>query len=173
MSAEQPRQPDPSAGLEALYLEAADRMRDLPVYNAALRVQAVGFAPCNGHWLGVVVTPWFMNLTIAPCDAGSWQSLPVGGKRRIRFPAGDYEFIGSKDPQFGEFQTCSLFSPMQDFADHDTASLVARLALQALLDPAHAEPAPAPAAANAAGPQGLSKRNFLRGRLGQAAVDTD
>jgi [NiFe] hydrogenase assembly HybE family chaperone len=166
-------QPNPSAGLEALYLEAADRMRALPVYNAALRVQAVGFAPWQGHWLGVVVTPWFMNLTIAPGDAGKWQSLPVGGKRHIRFPAGDYEFIGSKDPRLGEFQTCSLFSPMHDFADHDTASLVARLALEALLDPAQAEPAPAEPARSPAERGEVSKRDFLRGRLGRSAVDSD
>jgi [NiFe] hydrogenase assembly HybE family chaperone len=121
----------------------------------------------------VIVTPWFMNLTITPGDAGRWQSLPVGGKRRMRFPAGDYEFIGSKDPVFGEFQTCSLFSPMQDFADHDTACLVARLALEALLDAQHAEPPAAPEGGSVAGPPALSKRDFLRGRLGRAALDTD
>jgi [NiFe] hydrogenase assembly HybE family chaperone len=169
--ATEPWPSDPSAALETLYCEAAARMRDLPVYNAALRVQAVGFAPWQGHWLGVVVTPWFMNLTLVPGEAGTWQSLPVGGKRRIRFPAGDYELIGSLDPAVGEFQTCSLFSPMQDFADHDTASLVARLALEALFDPAHAEPAPVDA--TAAEPAAVSKRDFLRGRLGRAAVDTD
>jgi [NiFe] hydrogenase assembly HybE family chaperone len=172
MSAE-PMREDPTAGLEALYREADGRMRGLPVHNPALRVQAVGFAPWQGHWLGVVVTPWFMNLTIAPGHAAAWKSLPVGGKRRLRFPAGDYEFIGSKDPQFGEFQTCSLFSPMQDFADHDTASLVARLALEALLDPANAEPAPPPPAEDPAARPLLSKRDFLRGRPGRAAADRD
>ena len=46
---------------------AATRMQGVPVQNPALRVQAVGFAPQadpdGGEWLlGVLVTPWFMNL---------------------------------------------------------------------------------------------------------------
>ena len=30
--------------------------------NPALAVEAVGFRPWEDHWLGVMVTPWFMNL---------------------------------------------------------------------------------------------------------------
>jgi hypothetical protein len=50
---------------------------------------------------------------------------------------------------------------MHEFGDHATARLVARLAREALLDPASAE-----APARPAPPQPVSKRDFLRGRLG-------
>lgn len=173
--------PDPSSLLTSMFAAAAERMRTLPVFNPALEVEAVGFAPWEGRWLGVMVTPWFMNLTLLRADPARWQPLAIGAKRRYRFPAGDYEFIGAQDPAIGDFQICSLFSPMHDFADHPTARLVAQLARDALLDPANAEaPEPAPAESSAPdsgttpGPLArlqaglaapLSKRDFVRGRF--------
>ena len=178
--------PDPSAALTAAYAAVAERMAGLPVVNPALAVEAIDFQRWEGHWLGVVVTPWFMNLTLAPAEPSSWVALPVGGKRRLRFPAGDFEFIGAHDPGFGDFQVCSLFSPMDRFEDQPGARLVAQLALKALFDPANAEPAPVPAGAAAppeAPPAASSvaevagstptvdeaKRNFLRGRVARTA----
>lgn len=176
-----PARGDPSSTLNAAFAIAAERMRTLPIYNPALEVEAVGFASWEGRWLGVMVTPWFMNLTLVPADPRAWRPLAVGAKRRYRFPAGDYEFIGACDPAIGEYQICSLFSPMDDFADHATARLVATLAREALLDPAHAESIESPPA-GAAGPGAnaepgplarlqsglaapLSKRDFVRGRF--------
>ena len=86
-----------------------------------------------------MVTPWFMNLVLLPRDRSRWQPLPVRAKRKLRFPAGVYEFIGADDPVVGEHQTCSLFSPMHDFEDQAAARLVARLAREALFDAANAE----------------------------------
>ena len=73
-------------------------MHGLPFVNPALAVEAVGFAPWEGRWLGVMVTPWFINLVLAPLDPAQWRSLGQGEKRRYRFPAGDYEFIGAIEP---------------------------------------------------------------------------
>jgi [NiFe] hydrogenase assembly HybE family chaperone len=174
--------PDPSARLTAAFRAAAARMQGLAFVNPALEVEAVGFAPWEGHWLGVMVTPWFINLTLAPRDPAAWQSLAPGAKRRYRFPAGDYEFIGARDEAIGEHQVCSLFSPVLEFDDAATARLVALLAREALFDPAHADVpempvanlAPAPPAPGAPGPVAqlaekldtrLSKRDFLRGRF--------
>jgi [NiFe] hydrogenase assembly HybE family chaperone len=173
-----PPLPDPSPRLTAAFRVVAERMRGLGFVNPALEVEAVGFAPWQGHWLGVMVTPWFMNLVLLPRERGQWQPLPVGGKRKLRFPAGVYEFIGADDPLIGEHQTCSLFSPMLEFEDHAAARLVAQLAREALLDEAHAErpevpksnlspPADAPpASGGAAAPAAaVSKRDFLRGHF--------
>jgi hypothetical protein len=55
-----------------------------------------------------------------------------------RFPATDYDFIGARDATIGDYQMCSLISP-PDFADHESARLVAQLAREALFDPANAE----------------------------------
>jgi [NiFe] hydrogenase assembly HybE family chaperone len=131
---------DPSPRLEAAFREAqATRMCGLPFLNHALEVAAVGFAPWEGHWLGVVLSPWFMNLTLAPRDLAAWQPLGFGEKRRYSFPAGAFEFVGAADPLAGETQVCSLFSPVQEFADQDSALATARFALEALMDPQHAE----------------------------------
>ena len=47
------------------------------------------FAPWKGYWLGVMLTPWFMNLMLAPRDPARWRPLPPGAKRRYAFPAGE------------------------------------------------------------------------------------
>jgi len=165
----EPTLPDPSPRLNAAFREAAKRMpHDL--VNPNLEVEAVGFAPWQGHWLGVVVTPWFMNVVLLPRTQSRWQSLRPGDKRKLSFPAGIYEFIAASDPGVGEYQSCSLFSPMQQFESHEAARLVAQLARQALLDPANAEPAAdaadaRPVAAPADEAQAISKRDFLRGRF--------
>ncbi len=178
--------PDPSPRLNAAFREVAKRMQGLGFVNPALEVEAVAFEPWQGHWLGVMVTPWFMNLVLLPRDRSQWQTLPVRAKRKLHFPAGNYEFIGADDPMIGEHQTCSLFSPMHDFEDHAAARLVARLAREALFDAANAEapeypqpdlspatPAEAARAESPAAPAApVSKRDFLRGRLsGSSHVD--
>jgi [NiFe] hydrogenase assembly HybE family chaperone len=159
--------PDPSARLERAFGAVAERMCDLPFYNPALRVEAVGFAPWELHWLGVLVTPWAINLMLLPLDAGSWLAVDPGAKRRYAFPAGHYDFIDGRDPQAGDYRMCSLFSPALEFEDHDSAVMVAKLARAALLDAAHAEPVEAGPLtrleAQAQAP--LSKRDFLRGRF--------
>lgn len=169
--------PDPSARLTAAYRTIAHRMEGLNFVNPAIEVEAVGFAPWDAHWLGVMVTPWFINLMLLPRDAAAWTSVPQGKTLRYRFPAGDYEFISSHDETVGEYQMCSLISPVLDFGDHATAREVATLARAALLDPANApepdrpkkdadEEAPGPLArvqAQAEAP--MSKRDFLRGRF--------
>jgi [NiFe] hydrogenase assembly HybE family chaperone len=179
--------PDPSQRLTAAYHAAAARMAGLGVVNPALEVDAVGFAPWEEHWLGVMVTPWSMNLMLLPRNPRSWQPLAVGAKRRYAFPAGEFEFVGGSDPELGAYQVCSLFSPVHEFADHATARLVATLARAALLDSANAPAAEAPAGKGRAasrcthdGPLArlerrldapLSKRAFLRGRF--LGVDDD
>jgi [NiFe] hydrogenase assembly HybE family chaperone len=165
--------PDPTARFEAAFRAAAERMTGLGFVNPALAVEAVGFAPWRGHWLGVLVTPWCMNLMLAPLDAALWRPLAHGAKRRYRFPAGDYEFVGAVDRAAGEYQMCSLFSPVLEFEDHATARLVAQLAREALFDADNAEARPQPAAADpgplarleAGATAPLTKREFLRGRF--------
>ena len=68
--------PDPSARLEAAFRAVyADRMQGLAFVNAAVGVEAVGFAPWKHYWLGVMLTPWSMNLLLAPRDTSAWRPL--------------------------------------------------------------------------------------------------
>jgi len=174
--------PDPSGRLVNGFRAAASSMEGLSFVNPALAVEAVGFAPWQGRWLGVLLTPWCMNLILAPGDASVWQSQRQGEKQSYHFPAGEYDFIGAVDGLAGEYQMCSLFSPVLQFEDQATARLVAQLALAALFDVANAEPreipvtnpSPLPDLPDAKpGPLGQlearltapqSKREFLRGR---------
>ena len=138
--------PDPSARLEAAFARVlAERMRGLAFVNPAIAVEAVGFAPWKHYWLGVMVTPWAMNLLLVPRELERWRSLPAGEKRRYGFPAGEFDFISARDDAIGEFLICSLYSPVLQFADHETARETARLAREALFDAAHAEVEDSPA----------------------------
>jgi [NiFe] hydrogenase assembly HybE family chaperone len=167
--------PDPSSRLTLAYRAIAARMAGLGFVNPAIEVEAVGFGPWESHWLGVMVTPWFINLMLLPREPAGWTSLPQGETLRYRFPAGDYEFISSRDETIGEYQMCSLISPALDIPDHETARQVAEHARAALLDPVNApvpdlppddDETPGPLARiqkNAT--RAMSKRDFLRGRF--------
>lgn len=164
--------PDPTPRLEAAFRATASRMAGLGIVNPELRVEAVDFAPWEGHWLGVLVTPWCMNLMVLPRDRAQWLPLRSGDKRHYTFPAGDYEFIGARDATAGEFHMCSLFSPMLQFADHDTARITAKVARKALLDARTADYDEDAAAGAARQPPlepapAISRRALLRGGDGR------
>ena len=53
-----------------------ERMAGVPILNPALSVQTVDFSPWRGHWLGALVTPWFINLVVMPLDPAAWRSAP-------------------------------------------------------------------------------------------------
>jgi [NiFe] hydrogenase assembly HybE family chaperone len=150
-----------------------ERMAGLPFLNEALRVELVGLHRWRGLWLGVLVTPWFMNLLLLPGDdngsdeepALAWPRVVTGEYAQFAFPAGSMSFLSGREGEVGEYLSCSLFSPMFEFADHDTARRTAEACLLALFDPAtaSAQPAAEPAPDEAA-PTPISKRDFLRGR---------
>ena len=135
---------------------ARTRMAGLPFVNPALRVEAVGFSEWQGQLLGVLVTPWSINVVLLP-GKGPWPALAPGAERFVDLPAGRFRFIAGADEALGEYHACSLFSPALQFTDHETARATAAAALAALRDPATA-------AGEAAQPAGLSRRDFLHGR---------
>lgn len=166
---------DPSSRLVDAYRAAAARMEGLGLVNPALEVEAIGFAPWEGRWLGVLLTPWFMNLVLTPCDPERWVALTPGAKRLHAFPAGEFEFIGASDDVLGDYRMCSLFSPVREFADQPTARAVAQHARTALFDHEIAERPVSPAASGVEGPiagverrlgEPMSRRDLLRGRIG-------
>ena len=165
----------PAAALQARFENIhLHQMAGVPMLNPALQVQALGFRPWAAHWLGVLVTPWFMNLVLFPRQREHWQAIGERESRHYVFPAGVFEFIGNRDAELGDYQACSLFSPMFEFADHAAAHDTAVAALDALFDAAHrpasdvppaepAAPTPAATAADPAPAPALSKRDFLFG----------
>ncbi len=111
-------------------------MRDVPIVNKALRVEAIGFKKYEGVIMGVLISPWFMNLILLPDDS-DWSGLTIGDKEVIAFPSGEYEFIHNRREMTGGYKACSLFSPMGDFTSHKDATDVARAVMEAIFDPAH------------------------------------
>lgn len=144
--------------LVALYRHiAATRMQGVPLLHPALQVAAVGFEtepaeePATPAAIGVLLTPWFMNLVWLPLARlqrpdrqGRSSVRPVGGH--------SFAFIGMHDEGLGSYAACSLFSPVLEFADQATALATAQSVLQMLRPPAQA-PVAAPA-----------RRGFLLGR---------
>lgn len=106
------------------------RMRDLPMVNQALHVQAIGFQPYQGGFLGVLIAPWFMNLVLLP--AADRPALASGSKEVLAFPSGDYEFMHASREMVGPYLACALFSPMGDFTSQLQAVEVARAAMAEL-----------------------------------------
>ena len=122
-------------------------MEGLPFVNPALAVEAVGFAPWQGHWLGVMLTPWFMNLILAPRDAAALAFAAAGREAAATaFRRGTTISSAPGTTLAGDYQLCSLFSPVLEFEDQPTARLVAQLARDALFDAANAEPCEMPVA---------------------------
>ena len=110
------------------------KMRDVPIVNKALHVQAVGFRMEGGRPLGVLISPWFMNLVMLPGAGEDWSDLTPGAKEIIGFPSGDYEFIHNTREQTGGYKACSLFSPMGDFRTQAQAAEVAKAVMVALFN---------------------------------------
>ena len=113
------------------------RMRDVPILNEAMPVKAVGFREWGGHWLGVLITPWFMNLMLLPRDGAAEDTggrLPLGEKETHGFPAGNFAFIQGEEDGLGRYQMCSLFSPMFDFAEAEAAVATAEAVMVSLFE---------------------------------------
>lgn len=130
---------------------AATRMQGVPILHPGIGVAAVGFEPgADGLGaVGVLVTPWFMNLVWLPLVERDARDRPLPalavGATRMRAVGNErFDFIGAHEPGFGSYEACSLFSPMLDFADEATALATAAQVLAILR-----APPPAPSAATA------------------------
>ncbi len=136
-----------------------ERMADVPLLNDALRVQAVGFRDVDDANLGVLITPWFMNLMRMPAEGDDVGS--PGEKRFVDLPAGRFEFIAGEEADIGTYQMCSLFSPVFEFADQATAVATAEAVMAQVMTPA----AETEGSDDAAGRARVSRRGLLRGEF--------
>ena len=130
---------DPSARLREVFSRIqAERMADVPLLNPALTVETVGFRLWQDSWLGVLITPWSMNLLAL---AGVTPFAPLGAHAvdSLTLPDGAVDFHGAFEPALGHYRQASLFSPMWQFAHQDAARTTAEEVMN-LLFPA----APAP-----------------------------
>ncbi|MDD4881479.1 MAG: [NiFe]-hydrogenase assembly chaperone HybE [Gallionellaceae bacterium] len=145
---------DPSNLLQAVFERiAVERMAGLPILNPALAVATVGFRPWREYWLGVLVTPWFMNMVARPVEPDATPDLTVRG---LELPSGLYEFTVTREDGIGVYLSCPLISPMSQFASQADALAVAEAVLEEVFQ--------APAEVAKGGPD-LSRRGFFRALL--------
>lgn len=136
-------------------------MSDVPIVNPALRVQALDFVLWRDKWLGVLITPWCVNLLLLPGPNGDWESVS-GNHRLFRgFPSGSYAFLGGKEAEIGEYQSCSLISTMSQFAEQESACAVAREVIKNMLKAPDPLPEALEKEQNSDAEPSLSKRRFL------------
>lgn len=111
------------------------RMADVPVLNPVLSVATFGFDPHEDHHVGVLMTPWFMNLILIPLDPDNnpLASLQTGASHNHSLPGGRFEFMAAHEAALGQYLTCSLFSPMFDFADQEAAEITAKAVLDQVM----------------------------------------
>jgi len=108
---------------------ARDSMYGLPFYNDALAVEAVGFERFGEGWLGVLVTPWFMNLVFLSEPPIPYSEAANGKKRTAELPGGPVTFLCGGTVDVGMFDAHSIASPMDVYKSQDQAQAAARLAL--------------------------------------------
>lgn len=159
----------PAGRLEATFRHIAQtRMAGMAMVNPALAVEAVGFRPVGTDCVGVLITPWSMNLICLPGADIAWKDASSGTKQDLELPSGTYEFLTAHEEGLGPYLTSSLFSPMFEFAHMDQAREVAAAVLAEVFTPQAAQPAALP-------PSGLtdrleqtvSRRGFLGAFMGQ------
>ncbi|MEY3219584.1 MAG: hypothetical protein RIT27_941 [Pseudomonadota bacterium] len=114
------------------------QIKDLPIYNENLTVEAIGFEQFEeNELLGVLITPWFLNLILLSCEFKNWRPAQIGHEKLERqLPSlENYVFTLGGDELIGEYYSISLVSPVHCFSNQEQARTVALEHLQRFLTP--------------------------------------
>ncbi len=111
------------------------RMHGLNFLNPQLQVECAGFRDDGEHRVGVLITPWFMNLVLLPGDNG-WEKAAAGDRVAWTLPEGSYEFRVNHDEVLGTFLSAVLFRGVTDIPDQSTARDIALDIMRRLYEPA-------------------------------------
>lgn len=113
---------------------AEANMLGLPVHNDRLGIEAVGFRDHDDGYVGIMITPWSMNIVRMPASADAPPAGPLGASVQHAFPSGVYSFLIGRMDGVGVIETCSLFSPMDEFDDPAVARATAEAAIEGLFE---------------------------------------
>jgi [NiFe] hydrogenase assembly HybE family chaperone len=139
-------------------------MHDLPIYNHALQVDAIGFEVTEAGWLGVLITPWFINVILLPKQKQK-AAIPLGEKVTHELVSGQHEFSVGEDDELGHYDFLTLASPTLRYKSHQAARDAAQKALSKLLTPPDEVPDAIPEQPVhfvSAEQKGEERRTFLR-----------
>lgn len=151
---------DPLAGVLQQITDAYKRvdktMRSLPVYNPSLETAVVGIRAWESDHVAVVVTPWCMNIIVALKDN---DGRAEGTTQNYAFPSGSYPMVRGFLQEVGAIESCSLFSPMEQFDSQEAAIAVAEETIAGLFTAPTKDELEEKEKASVE----LSRRSFLRG----------
>jgi [NiFe] hydrogenase assembly HybE family chaperone len=111
----------------AQFARVDETMRGLPFYNDVVTLEALGFRRTSEGMMGVLITPWCMNLMLLPDVpdlALDWNRM--GEKRLIDLPEGPKHFLYGGDEALGVWWMHSLASPMDRYKLPGQARAAAR-----------------------------------------------
>jgi [NiFe] hydrogenase assembly HybE family chaperone len=138
-------------------------MRDLPFYNEKIAIEAIGFRPFGeGEVLGVVLTPWFMNLIALPIEPVRMEMAKIGRTVSVELPAGKRAFVVGGEETIGLYKAHSLHSPLLNFTLPGQAQAEARRMFALLMTPP--DVTTEIAARNGSGTNRLDRRALLFGQ---------
>ena len=140
--------------------------------NPLLSCASIGFTRCQGDWLGVVITPWFMDLVLLPGGGNLWGDIPAGQRRYVELPHGTVAFTAAEDTCLGAYQHASLVATVASLPDMAAAVALANQVMLGICGDAIRDAAPPTARpdAGAGSPEGPgvpSRRGFLRRLAGK------
>jgi len=107
------------------------RMQGLPFVNDNLNVETIGFREFQEFEIGVLITPWFMNLVLLP-GADVAKGIAQGHKINACFPSEEIEFTAAQDEELGLYFSAVLFSTVADIPDQATARELASEVMKGL-----------------------------------------
>lgn len=103
------------------------RMRGLPIHNARLDVEAIGFRRVDDMLVGALVTPWFLSVVVLG------RPLPPEGESvELAFPGGRFTAMGASHGV--AHLAIPLMSPVTELADREAARAVSEESLRLVLE---------------------------------------
>ena len=98
---------------------------EIPV-NPRLKCTSVNFCHYRGDWLGVVITPWLMDLVLLPGGGELWGDIPQGQRRYVNLPQGTVAFSAAESPELGSYQHAPLVASVATLPDMAAAIKLAK-----------------------------------------------
>jgi len=124
--------------IDHFFMVETQRMEGVPILNKALSVSAFGFEIFGDYRLGIMLTPWFMNLMLMPVNKEVIDIVEqeFGSTQHHALPSGPFAFIVGHEEELGPYLSCSLFSPVFDFEDQEAFEQTGQAVLDEILKPA-------------------------------------
>jgi [NiFe] hydrogenase assembly HybE family chaperone len=117
------------------------RMQGLPFVNPALAVATIGFRAHGDDQVGVLLTPWYMNLVVLPGDATGYATESACVEYAL--PGGVMEMTVHCADVPGRYLSALLYRDVTAIPDMTWARRLAEDILLQLFDASAAEPSPA------------------------------